>query len=815
MKSKSNPHLNRIALLIISIIVSVSALEIKADTIDWEIIQQDTSSQETITAVPVLEITSEAAQTNLEILQTRSILEPDPNVDRIREQMPEFKVHFEENLKDPILNNLSNLRGQDLDLLYTLWKKNEYILNNWQGTLKNRISDLGVEAAKLSEIKTKWRLTYAELYEFKAPQQLLDRANSIIRDSKKLEREFRKKINELLIFQNQIANYLFKMNSQLIEISKNKEAYLDNIFGSQSVPIWETWGKGADSVKTDLGTVRELSYNLYKNLDYVKSFNYLTIQFLLWLIIALLLYGVKRKSSSWKISEDNYGLKAAVSIAQMPLSTSFIVAFFAMVLFSPERPFGFAQLNVLIIAVPVLRIITKIVGKQLRVFYYLLVSAYILITVTDLVIIGPLLERNFYFLISIFALIVFVYFYKKLENFKSLQVNFYTEAKYLGGIAVIIFSASLILNIAGRFAFSKLLLNGIVDSIYYYLIIRISALTIDGIIALIFRTRENALVRSIAQNAKFIEKRLIGLSHIVLFLFWLRSALKSFTIYDPIYDWFYESITREWIIGSASFSISNILLFLIVLILTWHFAKIIRVFLEADVFSRVKTARGVPGAISMIIRYFIVTAGFFLAVAAAGIELSTLGIVAGGLGVGIGFGLQNIVFNFVSGLILTFERPIQPGDTVEVGPLMGKVTGIGVRSSTVRTFDGSEVIVPNGNLISNEVINWSLSDPHKRLTLPFITEFGSDPSKVIEIMNRIVKESANVLKDPEPLVLFEGYDENGLEFKVLFWVTLGNVLTTKSEVALGIHNALKEEGIKMPIPRREIKIDDVSNANEK
>ena len=191
-----------------------------------------------------------------------------------------------------------------------------------------------------------------------------------------------------------------------------------------------------------------------------------------------------------------------------------------------------------------------------------------------------------------------------------------------------------------------------------------------------------------------------------------------------------------------------------------------------------------------------------LAISYAGFDLNQISLVIGALGVGIGFGLQNVISNFVSGLILTFERPINVGDTVEVGQLMGNVSSMGLRSSKVKTFDGSEVIVPNSNLVSKEVINWTLSDNQRRLTIPVSVAYGADPHKVLDIMKEVVANHPKVLAFPNLLTLFDGFGDNSLNFRVLFWVNFSESMVVKSEVAMSIFDSLQQAGIEVPITQR-------------
>ena len=227
--------------------------------------------------------------------------------------------------------------------------------------------------------------------------------------------------------------------------------------------------------------------------------------------------------------------------------------------------------------------------------------------------------------------------------------------------------------------------------------------------------------------------------------------------------------------------------------------------LEVEIFTRLRLPRGVPGAISMLVRYAIIGIGSFLAISAIGIDLSRFGLLAGAMGVGLGFGLRNIIENFVSGLIIIFERPIEVNDTVVVGDVMGNVERIGIRSSTVKTFDGSEVIVPNANLITNQVTNWTMSDRKRRIQLPVKVAFGNDPHKVLELLYKVADEHPGVLNLPEPQAFFNGFGDNYLDFTLYYWIS-DNILQIKSEMALERSRCYKELPALIPRDQRGISI---------
>ena len=261
------------------------------------------------------------------------------------------------------------------------------------------------------------------------------------------------------------------------------------------------------------------------------------------------------------------------------------------------------------------------------------------------------------------------------------------------------------------------------------------------------------------------------------------------------------------VLGNFKISLLNIILFVVILWVTSLLSRTVRYLLKDDILPRANLTRGMSSTVSLLVNYAILGVGILLAFAAAGVQAGQLTILAGALGVGIGFGLQNIVNNFVSGLILIFERPVQIGDTIEVGTLIGKVTRIGIRASTVRTFQGAEVIVPNGNLISNEVVNWTLSDQLRRLEIQVGVAYGTDPQTVLDLLVEVAKSHESVLDTPEPFALFQSFGDSSLDFVLRCWTgDFENWVTVDSEVTVAVHDAIAKAGIEIPFPQQDLHV---------
>ena len=288
-------------------------------------------------------------------------------------------------------------------------------------------------------------------------------------------------------------------------------------------------------------------------------------------------------------------------------------------------------------------------------------------------------------------------------------------------------------------------------------------------------------------------------------------TLLSIGVMDDAAERTARILKSEVSIGDFSLVPGDIVIFFVLVWLTFKLSQLLRFVLETDVMPNMDLPRGVPGAVSRLSHYAIMVIGVVIAATAAGLDFSRINLIIGALGVGIGFGLQNIVNNFVSGLILLFERPIRVGDRVQLDQLSGKVKDIGMRASVVKTFQGAEVIVPNANLISAEVINWTLSDDRRRMDLSVGVAYGTDPETVIEILITIASEHAEVLTDPEPQALFLGFGESSLDFQLRAW-TRTEFVRVSSELLVSINRALADADIEIPFPQRDLHLRSVDPA---
>ncbi len=278
-------------------------------------------------------------------------------------------------------------------------------------------------------------------------------------------------------------------------------------------------------------------------------------------------------------------------------------------------------------------------------------------------------------------------------------------------------------------------------------------------------------------------------------------------VLEPVWVFVSGLLEAPFSVGSVEMSLAAVLWFLVSVVLALLLARFIRFLLDEDVLPRMPLAMGAASAASRLTYYALVVGGIFFALAVSGVELSRLTLVVSALSVGIGFGLQNIVNNFVSGLILAFERPVREGDLVLLGQTTGRVVTIGLRATWIRTLEGAEVVVPNANLISGEVTNWTLSDRNRRIDIPVGVAYGSDPAQVQHLLLEAIADLPGLAASPGPVVHFQAFGASSLDFRLLLWTSdLDNRLAMESEARTRVLQALRQAGIEIPFTRMDIRL---------
>jgi small-conductance mechanosensitive channel len=365
------------------------------------------------------------------------------------------------------------------------------------------------------------------------------------------------------------------------------------------------------------------------------------------------------------------------------------------------------------------------------------------------------------------------------------------------------FGAIIVTNSLGYVALANYLSVGILSAAYFAVILYAAARILEGLVLFALRTRPLASLGMVQRHQTLLQQRITRLINLAAIITWVLLSLGAFSLREAVISrtvaLFGADIGVRWFRISLGAVAACALTIWITLLLS----RFLRFLLQEEVYHRFHLARGPAYAVSTLVHYVVLLVGFYVAIAALGADMTKFAILAGAFGVGAGFGLQNIFNNFFSGLILLFERPVQVGDLIQVGDQTGVVRRIGIRASIIALDDKSQLIIPNGQLISEKVTNRTFSSLQKRMELTIRTAYGENPEHVIALLVKTAAGHPHVLKTPPPDAVLKQFSEDALVFVLGF--TTENVAQypfVQSDVAVAVNAALRAAGIEIPVPQR-------------
>ncbi|WP_342644301.1 mechanosensitive ion channel domain-containing protein [Mucilaginibacter sp. CSA2-8R] len=374
-------------------------------------------------------------------------------------------------------------------------------------------------------------------------------------------------------------------------------------------------------------------------------------------------------------------------------------------------------------------------------------------------------------------------------------------------LLIILQAASVLLNIAGRFSLAKII--G-VTAVYNFWLALCLYYFVQIIIQSMFlqleanKTDKDSI--SSYLDFKLLQGKLRSILFVISVLMWAVTLLQNLSVEDGVFALIGSFLNQSRKLGGTLFTFGSIIIFVGVVWLSTTLARIITYFYEFV--HQHKTADGTQKKARtslLLIRIGVISIGFLLAVGASGFPLDKITIIISALGVGVGFGLQNIVNNLVSGLILAFEKPVQVGDVIEVASRSGTIKEIGMRSSKIAAGNGAEIIIPNGDLISQHVVNWTLSDSSRQVELMISVAYGCDIEQVKNLLRNLLANRDDIMVKPAPVVYLDHLSQSSVDFKVQFWAADISMWTQlKSKVLSAIYSTLMAEGIDISQGKQEV-----------
>ena len=491
-----------------------------------------------------------------------------------------------------------------------------------------------------------------------------------------------------------------------------------------------------------------------------------------------------------------------------PLATGFFAAVPLLSLFYEAAPPLWQLLQgVLGVFSATILVSATVENPRRRTVVYLVATIFTLSLVLKIIAFPTTYYRLYLVLLSLLGT-PWLWWYGQRNRRARKQMTVFTA--YLRFSATLMFVA-LFAQISGYATLGTLLIEATIETVIVVLFVNMAHRLVEGAVGYLLDLpllKERLFFQRHGGELKLRVKRVFK---VVVTSYALVYLLTVWGVFDSVAEAIDTMLGFKLTVSDIHFSVQMALLIGLVLYLSLLISWLVQAILDDHYFPRQEFDRGVRDAIKKLLHYSLVLIGFLLAASLAGIELKNFAVLAGAFGIGIGFGLQDIVNNFVSGLILLFERPVKVGDGVMIDGEYGSVTKIGMRSTVVETLDQAEVIVPNSHMISQKVTNLTLSTRRVRLVVPVGVAYGSNLELVLRILHEAGEQHPEVLDQPKPSPIFVQFGESSLDFELRVWI--GNVdlrPRVKSELLLYIDKSFRETGVEIPFPQRDLHMRTIS-----
>ena len=669
--------------------------------------------------------------------------------------------------------------------------------------LSARASELQGQILFLDEEQARWKATQAQIQDTGGIEVVAARVQQELTAISTVHSLAEAQLNDVLILQNKLSTTSRQISDSVAKLNEAEERFRSRLLDQDSSPLWSSssFHEPSQSIPVLLRKSGDQDFKTAGEFLRASGGSLLSIP-VVYILSLLALFRLRRYLSN----APRPGVPAgATEILQRPPALALLAALLISAPQVRSAPLSITLVSYVLWLGLVFRLTPLLVEPKLRSFVYPLLAFNLLELLRVGIPLPYLASRALLTLVPLAALVTFAWLAQP-TRLRRLRLSNRALGVFRAGLVfgLVLLAAGVAANVCGFVFLSHVLGVGTLLSalfaLAYYCVARVLFLFL-----LIFLDSQLAgsFSSEIRANIELWGRRVLILG--VGFIWWTRSDLYTFMFREWVTNAVSGMLAYSFGVGKVHFTVGGVLTVLLILVVGYGLAKGFSSLLRSILTARLPVQRGLPYAISKVTYYLLMVLVLGIAVTNAGVELNKFTVITGAIGVGIGFGLQNIVNNFASGLILLFERPIRLDDTVEVNGLLGKVKRIGARASTIATFQGAEVIVPNSNLISNQVVNWTLSSPWRRIEIPVGVAYGTDPEAVLSLLVAEAAAQPNVMTDPAPMAFFMGFGDSALNFELRFWSARQDIwFQLKSDVTIGISRALREAGIEIPFPQRDL-----------
>jgi potassium efflux system protein len=692
----------------------------------------------------------------------------------------------------------------ELEDEHRYWRSRNLAYGEERKLLTLRAAKLEEQLQTLEAQEPDWVATWVHIRESRGIESVVERTKQQLDKIQAAKSQAQEQLNFALTVQNEVSQQDQQISDILLRVREAREAERSRLLEADSPPLWKASQLRQIDQTTGSGFRRSFDRSFAAAGEFMRAHKLAMLMLVGFYLVVL--FTVIKLSRSIAAGAAPAISAESVHVLNRPHSVALLLTLIGTGRFISSAPIGIAFLFYLLYLIPVLRILAPLVELRSRTFLYALATLYGLEGVYLLAQLPSLSRRELHVLLVLIALISLGWFARQSKMLQATTQRRKQQMLAIGiRVSLLLLAASLLGNMVGFVSLSQVLGMIALVGPFAASALYCGARVLTLILIVVLHTQwVRALLDPHIDSIERWGSRLLALGASLL---WLKSMLQLVAFNDFVVDAASKLFSYPIGFHKIHFTLGDALGVPFILLGGYFAANALTFFLKKVILPRLPLQRGLPYAISTVTYYVFLVLVALAALSGAGIELNKFTVLTGALGVGLGFGLQNVVNNFVSGLILLFERPIHVGDTVDVGGLVGIVRRIGARSSTVVTLQGAEVIVPNSNLLSNQVINWTLSSQWRRVDVPVRVAYGTDPERVIKLLVSVAESHPGVLLERPPMAFFMGFGESSLNFELRFWSAWQDTwFQLQSDVTVAVAKALREAGIEIPFPQRDLHV---------
>lgn len=765
-----------------------------------------------VSPIAVPDILARANEDQQRVDRARQLLQAADPAERLGRALDDIARPVDAKLDSTAGGALRTLPVMRLESLARHWEFDARRFAAWEHQARRALAPYADNALQLAQRRAAWSATRAAGLLEGLPPALSTRVDAMIGQIDASEAA----LGTALARQFALTQRASELNARIQAGGNDVAAAIEDIdhrlLQTDVPPLWLGLGPSAGTAAAWDAVERGLQIESRFALDYhaANTGNQQALRVVQLLLLPLILWLFLR---SRRQAGDGTAPERVARALRRPISAWLLLSMLAVLVLEPDAPVLVQEFALVIALVPVLRLLPAGTLRALGAWPTVAIALYALDRLGVAAVADTGLYRLFLLALNALALGLTVWLLRRpvapppapTATAAARDSALQRAARPVGWMALVLLALAAACNIAGNVSLAEMLTSGVIDSGYMALLLYAAVAACTGILRTLLDQPELANRRLVRQHEPVVQTVGTRLLVVGAALGWLLYTMDRFRVLRPLHGVGTQVLDVGIDVGQVSIHLGDVLVFAVSIWLAFWAARAVRRVLRDELPGHAGLPRGAGNSIASLSYYGVLLLGCLVALSAAGFQVGQLALVFGALGVGIGFGLQNVVNNFVSGLVLMFERPIQPGDMVEVGSTAGTVREIGLRATTIRTYDGADVVVPNGLLLSGNLTNWTMYDRSRRFEVTVSAAYGSDPAQVLALLEATARATPGIAAQPAPFAQMTGYGDSALNFVLRAWtLDIGNWGTLRSDLYARTLAAMQAAGIDIPFNQLDV-----------